>query len=120
MNNPGESAKTGQSYVRYTQDLERRSPDEDELIGKIVKVLHWNNKFALRKYKHAIRDAHAKSHGILSGELTVYKILTRTCARDSSRRRQHTRSLLGSPAHRVRFAVTSSVASMASASKYLA
>jgi len=35
--------------VRYTQDLERRSPDEDALIGKIVKVLHWNNKFALRK-----------------------------------------------------------------------
>jgi hypothetical protein len=75
MTNAGESANTGRSYVRYTQDLERRSPDEDALIGKIVKVLHWNNKFALRKYKHAIRDAHAKSHGILSGELTVYKDL---------------------------------------------
>jgi hypothetical protein len=75
MTNPGESANTGRTYVRYNQDLERRSPDEDELIGKIVRVLHWNNKFALRKYKHAIRDAHAKSHGILSGELTVYKDL---------------------------------------------
>lgn len=75
MTNPAESADNGRTYVRYTEDLERRSSDEDELIAKIVKVLHWNNKFALRKYKHAIRDAHAKSHGILSGELTVYKDL---------------------------------------------
>jgi hypothetical protein len=73
MTNPAESGQTGRTYVRYNQDLERRRPDEDELIGQIVKVLHWNNKFALRKYKHAIRDAHAKSHGILGGELTVYK-----------------------------------------------
>jgi hypothetical protein len=75
MTNPAESGKTGRTYVRYNVDLERRRPDEDELIGQIVKVLHWNNKFALWKYKHAIRDAHAKSHGILSGELTVYKDL---------------------------------------------
>jgi hypothetical protein len=75
MTNPAESGRTGRTYVRYNQDMERRRPDEDELIGQIVKVLHWNNKFALRKYKHAIRDAHAKSHGILSGKLTVYKDL---------------------------------------------
>jgi hypothetical protein len=66
MTNSAESGKTARTYVLYNEDLERRRPDEDELIGQIVKVLHWNNKFALRKYKHAIRDAHAKSHGILS------------------------------------------------------
>jgi hypothetical protein len=60
------------TYVRYSQDLESRRPDEDELIDKMVKVLHSNNEWAFKKYHHGIRDAHAKSHGILGGELTVY------------------------------------------------
>src|SRR6476620_4730862 len=60
------------SYVGYSSDLERPRPDEDEDIAKIVKVLHGNNERAFKKYKHAIRDAHAKSHGVLGGELTVY------------------------------------------------
>ena len=60
------------TYVKYSDDLEQVAPDEDELVGKIVKSLHGNNEFAYRKYKHGIRDAHAKSHGILRGELTVY------------------------------------------------
>ena len=60
------------SYVRYSEDLESRRPDEDELIDKMIKVLHGNNEYAFKKYHHGIRDAHAKSHGILGGELTVY------------------------------------------------
>jgi hypothetical protein len=72
MTNPGESANNGRTYVPYSAKLERPQPDEDKSIRRIVKVLHWNNKFAFRKYKHAIRDAHAKSHGILRGKLTVY------------------------------------------------
>lgn len=60
------------TYVRYSEDLESRRPDEDELIDKMVKVLHSNNEWAFKKYHHGIRDAHAKSHGILGGELTVY------------------------------------------------
>lgn len=59
-------------YVRYSEDLESPRPDEDELITKMIKVLHSNNEWAFKKYHHGIRDAHAKSHGILGGELTVY------------------------------------------------
>jgi hypothetical protein len=59
-------------YVLFSDDLERRRPDEDELIKKIADSLHGNSKWAFRKYKHGIRDAHAKSHAILRGELTVY------------------------------------------------
>jgi hypothetical protein len=61
-----------QTPIRYSEDLERPRRDEDKLISGIVKVLHWNNQYQFRKNKHAIRDAHAKSHGILRGELTVY------------------------------------------------
>jgi hypothetical protein len=59
-------------YVRYRDDLERPRPDEDQLVKKIADVLHGNNEWAFKKYRHGIRDAHAKSHGILRGELTVY------------------------------------------------
>jgi hypothetical protein len=72
MTDSADSSMTKRSYVGFSDDLERRRPDEDELISKIVKVLHRNNERAFTKYKHAVRDAHAKSHGVLGGELTVY------------------------------------------------
>ncbi|MEZ0363969.1 catalase family protein [Mycobacterium sp. pUA109] len=58
--------------MRYQENLERPRPDEDEDIDSIVKALHGNNERAYRKFKHGLRDAHAKSHAILRGELTVY------------------------------------------------
>lgn len=72
MTDSAGSANARRTYVPYSDDLERERPDEDELVGKIVKALHRNNEWAFKKYKHAIRDAHAKSHGILRGELSVY------------------------------------------------
>lgn len=66
---------TKRSYVAYSADLERPRPDEEKDIAKIVKVLKGNNERAFKKHKHAIRDAHAKSHGVLHGELTVYSDL---------------------------------------------
>lgn len=57
--------------IRYREDLEHPRQDEAELIDKLVAKLHGNNVWAYKKYRHAIRDAHAKSHGILIGELTV-------------------------------------------------
>jgi hypothetical protein len=59
-------------FVPYCEHLEQPQPDEDQLIKKITDVLHGNNQWAFKKYKHGIRDAHAKSHGILRGELTIY------------------------------------------------
>jgi hypothetical protein len=59
-------------FLRYSDDLEQPRPDEDELIKQIADALHGNNEWAFKKYHHGIRDAHAKSHGILRGELTVY------------------------------------------------
>jgi Animal haem peroxidase len=60
------------TYLTYTDDLEQRAPDEKVVIEKMVCTLHGNNIWAYNKYQHGIRDAHAKSHGILRGELTVY------------------------------------------------
>jgi hypothetical protein len=60
------------TYVAYSEEVEQRRPDEDEQINKIVEALGRSNEEAYNKYKHGVRDAHAKSHGVLRGELTVY------------------------------------------------
>ncbi|MFE6924505.1 catalase family protein [Nocardia sp. NPDC057663] len=59
------------TYLRYRDDLEHPRPDEEQIIDKIIAVLRDNNERAYRKYKRGLRDAHAKSHGILRGELIV-------------------------------------------------
>ncbi|MGS2810411.1 catalase family protein [Nocardia sp. MW-W600-9] len=59
------------TYLRFRDDLEQPRPDEEQIIDKIIAVLRDNNERAYRKYKRGLRDAHAKSHGILRGELTV-------------------------------------------------
>ncbi len=59
-------------YVPYEKDVEQLQPDEQESIKKMIDTLHKNNERAFHKYQHAIRDAHAKSHGILFGELRVH------------------------------------------------
>ncbi|WP_433602516.1 catalase family protein [Nocardia sp. CA-135953] len=63
---------TIRSYLRYRDDLERPRPDEERDIDRIIAVLRTNNERAYRMHKHGLRDAHAKSHGILRGELTVH------------------------------------------------
>jgi hypothetical protein len=61
------------SYVPYTPDLESPAPDEQQQIDKIKAALRKNNELQFKKNDgHAIRDAHAKSHGILRGELKVH------------------------------------------------
>ncbi len=63
---------TDRTYVRFRDDVEQPSIDEEGLVFKIAASLNTNNVWALKKYRHGIRDAHAKSHGLLRGELTVY------------------------------------------------
>ncbi|OCB44145.1 catalase [Mycobacterium vulneris] len=61
----------GLNPVPYSPELEQPRADEAEDIEKIVEALHKNNERAYKKFKHGLRDAHAKSHAILRGELTV-------------------------------------------------
>jgi len=60
------------SYIRYSDSIEVKQPDEQEISQKIVDSMARVNRLMYEKYRHAIRDAHAKSHGILKGELQVY------------------------------------------------
>lgn len=61
-----------EEYVRYAPSIEVTQPQEAELIKKIVRSIDKTCASSFARYHHGIRQAHAKSHGILKGELTVY------------------------------------------------
>lgn len=62
-------------YIPYSDSIESIQPDEAEISQRIVDSMARVNRLMYEKYRHAIRDAHAKSHGILKGELQVYENL---------------------------------------------
>lgn len=58
-------------YVRYRPELEQPFPNEEELTRQVVAAMQHANEQVAAKHRHGLRDAHAKSHGILAGELRV-------------------------------------------------
>ncbi|MGK2882866.1 MAG: catalase family protein [Mycobacterium sp.] len=70
MSTPAARATSG--YVRYHETVEKAAPDEEEIIDKLIEKLRGNSEYAYKKFHHGLRDAHAKSHGILRGDLHVY------------------------------------------------
>ncbi|MCV7352709.1 hypothetical protein H7K15_21520 [Mycobacterium parmense] len=71
---PAVSAPPGDApspYLRYSDRLEQPAPGEDLDIARIIEKLTRANERVYRRYGHALRDAHAKSHAILRGRLTI-------------------------------------------------
>ncbi len=60
------------SYVRFADGVEEIQPNEDQLGTDTVDSMARVARMMFEKNRHAIRDAHAKSHGILRGELQLY------------------------------------------------
>ena len=61
-----------QPYVLYSPDIEVKQPNEEQQIREVVESMARVNRLMFDKHRHAVRDAHAKSHGILRGELEIY------------------------------------------------
>ena len=59
-------------YVRYSDDVEVKQPQEDEQSRQVVESMARVAKLMFEKHRHGIRDAHAKSQGVLKGELQIY------------------------------------------------
>lgn len=58
-------------YVAWTPDVEQWEPDEEAVVERVVAAMARANKLVFDKHRHATRDAHAKSHGVLRAELRV-------------------------------------------------
>lgn len=62
-------------YVRYSPSVEVIQENEAEDMEEIRASFARGRAAAYEKHRHAVRDAHAKSHGILRGELEIYGYL---------------------------------------------
>jgi hypothetical protein len=58
--------------IPYTPDIEFIDADEVELTKQIVEQMAASSRCAFERHRHAIRDAHAKSNGLLKGELEIH------------------------------------------------
>ena len=60
------------TWLRYTDDVEQLHPDEDRLIAETVAAMGRVARARNEAGRHGVRDVHAKSHGLLRGELRVH------------------------------------------------
>lgn len=57
--------------IPYSPDIETITEDEDDTIAALNEVLHDILETTSAHYGHAVRSVHAKSHGLIDGELEV-------------------------------------------------
>ena len=58
-------------HLRYSDAVEVIQPHEAEDTAETIAVFDKLRALTFEKHRHALRDAHAKSHGIVRGTLTV-------------------------------------------------
>lgn len=51
-----------QTYIGYSPDVEVLGEDEERLTAEILEIMATTNRRAFERHRHAVRDAHAKSH----------------------------------------------------------
>ncbi len=59
------------TYLRYSDDIETREPDEQESIDGIIKGMTQESQTVEKRDGHAVRASHAKSTACVTGTLTV-------------------------------------------------
>ena len=72
--------------VRYRPDVETLEPDEAATGEEITKTLLDISRLTYRDGGKALRSVHAKSHGLLRGELEIEETLPPDSSRVSSRK----------------------------------
>ena len=58
--------------LRYSDDIERVPADEAESIAAIIASMTHESEVTTARNGHAVRASHAKSHGLMKGELRVF------------------------------------------------
>ncbi len=61
----------GGAPIRYSDDLEQLLPDEEQVIDQTIQTMHHTMEQTFEKVRHATSGTHAKSHGIVTGTITV-------------------------------------------------
>ena len=58
-----EKSQSDRTYLPFTPDVEVRKENENLLTKEILEMMASTNRGAFERHRHAVRDAHAKSHG---------------------------------------------------------
>lgn len=58
-------------YLAYSDSIEQVQPDEQQLVDSILASMARVRKAVSDRHRHGLRDAHAKSHGVVRGELVI-------------------------------------------------
>ncbi|HWE01558.1 MAG TPA: catalase family protein [Tepidisphaeraceae bacterium] len=72
MQNATSTETSPTTFIRYSDSVEVKKPDEDKVFDDIAAAMHRLNLLMYDRYRHAIRSVHAKSHGLLRGQVTVH------------------------------------------------
>ncbi len=68
------SADTPQ-YLHYSPAVEKPAPNEHVIFDELSRTMQHITRTMASRYRHAYRPVHAKSHGVLVGELKVLPAL---------------------------------------------
>jgi len=63
--------KTALSHLRYSPSVEKPEPNEPVVFEELSRTMQHITRTMAGHYRHAYRPVHAKSHGVLVGNLTV-------------------------------------------------
>ncbi|WP_114187860.1 catalase family protein [Microvirga aerophila] len=67
------TAQSSLHYLPYDDAVETIPPDEDHTVREIIASLARVSQTLAKRYEHAVRPSHGKSHGLLKGTLTVLR-----------------------------------------------
>jgi hypothetical protein len=63
--------RSGDRLYPYDSSIEQVDPDEEETIATLVDLMRSINETTFKSYGHAVRSSHAKSYGLLKGQVRV-------------------------------------------------
>jgi hypothetical protein len=67
------TAQNSLHYLPYDDAVETIPPDEDHTVQEIIASLARVSQTLAKRYEHAVRPSHGKSHGLLKETLTVLR-----------------------------------------------
>ncbi|KPC49075.1 catalase family protein [Amantichitinum ursilacus] len=67
-------------YVLFDASVEQIDPDEEQTFQAIAASMHHISAIMFERYQHAVRSVHAKTHGVVKGEMIVRNDLPRHLA----------------------------------------
>lgn len=71
---PTDPDQPAEHFLRYHPGVEQTQPGEAEDVAALREIFAGLRAYVYDKHRHGLRDAHAKSHGVLAGTLLTKRL----------------------------------------------